>query len=517
MLGRAKDTINIAGVKWSCTDIENTIEEEDIPGLAASYTVAFPTRPPKAPTEQIAIVYRPVFDLEDASARLRTTNAIAKIVSLVTGRAPDYVFPGPTGLEKSSLGKISRTQLRTTFEAGHFDKLLREDQQILEGYRQSQFEAAETDMERAVQGTVADLVVIHPDKISMEASIFELGVSSFNLIMLKSMLEKAVLKANGRDAAREIPLSSLLNDPTVRAIARSIEEQLAKPREYNPVVPLQTHGHKTPIWLIHPGSGDILVFISLASHFSTRPVYALRTRGYNVGEELFSSISETVQTYADSIVRYQPQGPYAIAGYSLGSTLSYEVAKLLLSQGREVKFLASIDYPPHIRHFVTGQDFVDILLHVGLFYSLYDHETIEKEEQRLFALYRGPGDEQSRRMATVRHMLQFSRRDRVEGLALDEEKMSLIVDIAKNFADCGSSYEPVGKVPVLDVFVADPPSYAAKSRDDWRSRVLGKWQDFSETEVVWHECDGIHAQMLEPEYVPAFSKKLKAALRARGV
>jgi thioesterase domain-containing protein len=193
------------------------------------------------------------------------------------------------------------------------------------------------------------------------------------------------------------------------------------------------------------------------------------------------------------------------------------VAKVLLSRGREVEYLASIDYPPLIRHFVTSLDFADVLLHVGLFYSLYDQETMEKEEQRVYALYRGPGDVQFRRDATVRHILQMSRQDRVEGLALDEKKMALIVDVAKNIADCGSRYEPVGKVPVLDVFVADPPMYAAKSRDDWRSRVLGKWQGFSETEVVWHECDGFDVQMLEPEYVPVFSKKLKAALKARGV
>ncbi|KAH8746947.1 NRPS-like enzyme [Diaporthe sp. PMI_573] len=467
MLGRAKDTINVAGVKWSCADIENAIEEEGIPGLAASWTVAFPARPPKAPTEQIAIVYRPAYDLEDASARLARADAIAKSLSLVTGKAPDYVFPIPTGLEKSSLGKISRSQLQS--------------------YRQSQFQAAETDMEKLVQGTLADLLAVPPDKIHMKASIFDLGVSSFNLIMLKSMLDRAVQNVDHKEEAGDVPLSTLLNDPSVDAN------------------------------LIHPGSGDILVFISLASHFSTRPVYALRTGGYNAGEEFFPSISESAQTYADSILKYQPQGPYAIAGYSLGSTLGHEVAKVLLSRGREVKFLASIDYPPHIRHFVTGLDFADVLLHVGLFYSLYDQETMEKEEQRVYALYRGPGDVQFRRDATVRHILQMSRQDRVEGLALDEKKMALIVDVAKNIADCGSRYEPVGKVPVLDVFVADPPMYAAKSRDDWRSRVLGKWQGFSETEVVWHECDGFHVQMLEPEYVLVFSKKLKAALKARGV
>lgn len=388
VLGRAKDTINIAGVKWSCADIENAIDEEGIPGLVGSYTVAFPTRPPKAPTEQIAIVYRPAYDLEDASARLRTADAVAKIISLLAGNAPDYLFPVSTGLEKSSLGKISRNQLRNVFEAGqYYDELLREDQRILESYRRSRFQAAETKMEKLVQGTVADLLAVTPESIDMKASIFDLGVSSFNLIMLKSMLEKAVLKIKGQDEEAEIPLSALLNDPSVHAIARGIDEQLEKPREYNPVVPLQTRGHKTPIWFIHPGSGDVLVFVSLASHFSTRPVYALRARGYNAGEDFFASISETAQTYADSILKYQPRGPYAIAGYSLGSTLGYEVAKVLLSRGREVKFLGPIDYSPHIGHFVTGLDFANVLLHVGLFYSLFDQKTLEKEEQQVYDLY----------------------------------------------------------------------------------------------------------------------------------
>lgn len=440
MLGRAKDTINIAGIKWSCADIENAIEEEGIPGLVANYTVAFPARPPKAPTEQIAIVYRRAYDLEDAGARLRTADAITKIVSSVTGKAPDYLLPVSKGLEKSSLGKISRGQLRSVFEAGQYDALLREDQRILKSYRAGQFQAAETKMERLVQRTVANLLPVTPDSIDMKTSIFDLGVSSFNLIMLKSMLEKAVQKAKGQDETIDIPLSTLLNDPSVRAIARGIDEQLEKPREYNPVVPLQTRGHKTPIWFIHPGLGDVLVFISLASHFSTRPVYALRARGYNAGEDFFSSISETVQTYANSILKHQPQGPHAIAVYSLGGTLAYEVAKLLLSRGREVKFLGSIDSPPHIGPFVTGLDFADVLLHVGIFSSLYDQETMEEEEQRVYDQYRGPGDVQTRRDNAVRHVLQMSKEDRVEGLKLDVKKMALVADITKNFTDCGSGY-----------------------------------------------------------------------------
>jgi hypothetical protein len=122
-------------------------------------------------------------------------------------------------------------------------------------------------MEKLVQGTLADLLAVPPDKIHMKASIFDLGVSSFNLIMLKSMLDTAVQNVDRKEEAGDVPLSTLLNDPSVGAIARGIDEQLAKSRVYNPVVPLQTHGHKMPIWFIHPGSGDILVFISLHRTF----------------------------------------------------------------------------------------------------------------------------------------------------------------------------------------------------------------------------------------------------------
>jgi thioesterase domain-containing protein len=63
------------------------------------------------------------------------------------------------------------------------------------------------------------------------------------------------------------------------------------------------------------------------------------TRGF------LARFGETAETYARHTRQMQPEGPYAIAGYSLGSTLAFEVGKQLEEQGQEVRFLASIDYP----------------------------------------------------------------------------------------------------------------------------------------------------------------------------
>ena len=57
--------------------------------------------------------------------------------------------------------------------------------------------------------------------------------------------------------------------------------------EYNPVVTLQYNGSKTPLWLIHPGIGEILVFLGLVQYFPDRQIHALRTRGFNPGEKPF--------------------------------------------------------------------------------------------------------------------------------------------------------------------------------------------------------------------------------------
>lgn len=305
--------------------------------------------------------------------------------------------------------------------------------------------------------------------------------------------------------------SSLLTiiRPTIASISATIDSLLSKPVVYDPIVPLQLHGTKTPLFCIHPGSGDILVFIALAAHFSTRPVYAIRTRGYNPNERLFTSIQETADTYATHIRKTQPEGPYAIAGYSLGSTLAYEVGKVLEAQGQEVKFLASIDYPPHIRHYIKGLDWIDVLLHIAFFLELIDEPTMVDITPKLHAM-----DSRADAMA---HILAIGDKERAEALAIDASKLELISDIAENFRVNVETYDPIGKVENLDVFVADPPTYAADGRKDWRDNKLGKWTDFSRTETVFWDCPGIHAKMLNTQHMADFAKIFKGAMKRRGV
>lgn len=78
-------------------------------------------------------------------------------------------------------------------------------------------------------------------------------------------------------------------------------------------------------------------------------------------------------------------------------------------------------------------------------------------------------------------------------------------------------YEPEGSVANMDVFVADPLSHVAKNREDWIQNRLAAWKSFVRSDVRFHQVEGAHYTMLNPEYVVNFAKTLRKVLRGRGL
>lgn len=195
LTGRSKDTIIVNGVKYSSGEIETAIEEEMIAGVVPSFTVAFPHRPEGSATEQICVLYHPNFleTVEGAKIRFDTATAISKVVAMIITKAPDHLIPLPKQLlEKSSLGKISRTKVRAAFENGKYSSFEMRNTEALDSYRTSQWQSASTLTEILVQDNLSDLMSIPASSINIRASIFDLGVSSFTLISLKRLLESAL-------------------------------------------------------------------------------------------------------------------------------------------------------------------------------------------------------------------------------------------------------------------------------------------------------------------------------------
>ncbi|GAA2500613.1 amino acid adenylation domain-containing protein [Streptomyces gobitricini] len=124
--GRAKDVIIVNGVNHYSHEIEACVEE--LPYVERSFTAAVAVRSdPSSPTDELALFFHPASEV--------TTGALREIAGKVTreiGVSPAFLIPVERdAVPKTEIGKIQRTRLRKSFEAGAFDDEVRRTQLLL--------------------------------------------------------------------------------------------------------------------------------------------------------------------------------------------------------------------------------------------------------------------------------------------------------------------------------------------------------------------------------------------------
>jgi acyl-CoA synthetase (AMP-forming)/AMP-acid ligase II/thioesterase domain-containing protein len=505
LVGRTKETLIVNGVKYNPQEIEWAIEEAGISGVTNTFTACFSSLQAGSSTEAIFVVYVPTYSVDDAAARVDTMNAIMQVVMIQTGARPEVLPIDRSELHKSTLGKLSRTKIKRSFEKGDYNKYEEVNRARIAQHRQDINSCATpaTEAEEALRKVFATALQLK-DGVSFDVTtpIFETGITSIELIRLKRYIEEHLgLKT-------PIPIITLMTNPTVRSLVAALQLQETSSSEYEPVVVIQPHGTKTPLWLVHPGVGEILVFLNLANHLRDRPVYAFRARGFTKGEAFFADINETLTTYHAAIKRRQPHGPYALAGYSYGSMIAFETAKILESNEDQVSFVGVFNLPPHIKSRMQQLNWTECLLHLAYFLDLI---TEQHSRELAVELQHSPREE------VLANVLTSADRDRLAELALSPLAIVNWANLAYGLQSMAVEYEPSGLVTQMDVFYCTPLAVVASSKEQWLSEHLSKWSNFVRTEVEFHGVGGEHYTMLGKEHVQTFQKTLKKVLAARGL
>lgn len=145
-----------------------------------------------------------------------------------------------------------------------------------------------------------------------------------------------------RDRLRvELPLSALIEAPTVAELTAAVENP---GRHFQPLVQMRAGGEGPPLFLLHSLWGDVIGMHQIAAAMETEiPIYGIRARGLNPGEEPQASVEEMARSYVDLIRDLHPDGPYRLAGHSFGGLLAFEMARLLTEEGQQVDWLGIID------------------------------------------------------------------------------------------------------------------------------------------------------------------------------
>src|SRR5690606_31972716 len=104
---------------------------------------------------------------------------------------------------------------------------------------------------------------------------------------------------------------------------------------------------------VHGAGMEVLIFKQLADNLDVnQPVYGLQAKElFNANEE-FDSIEKIAAHYVEAVVENNPHGPYALAGYSFGGIIAYEMARKFLELGKKVSMVGLFDtvIEPNFHH-----------------------------------------------------------------------------------------------------------------------------------------------------------------------
>ncbi|WP_134726282.1 type I polyketide synthase [Paracoccus luteus] len=222
-------------------------------------------------------------------------------------------------------------------------------------------------------GTQADLAAIWAEllgirQIGATDSFFDLGGHSLIAVRLFGQIRKQL--------GADLPISALIEAPTVAELAARIEQQTGPRAAAAPgapavataaaparrfVVPMgglaPEQGGGTPLFMVAGMFGNVMNLRPLAQRLGTaRQFYGLQARGLFGGEPPHETFAEAARDYLDEITQVQPDGPYLLAGFSGGGLIALEIARELERRGQGVAHLVMLDTPLPMRASLTRRD-----------------------------------------------------------------------------------------------------------------------------------------------------------------
>ncbi|AQG80773.1 non-ribosomal peptide synthetase [Spirosoma montaniterrae] len=468
-LGRVDQQVKIRGHRIEVAEVEHQLLAQ--PGVKNAVVMARED----TPGDQRLVAYVvPGYPIVDSDAQIRVWREGIKRM------LPDYMLPSHivllSELPVTANGKIDRKALPRPNQQPERAALPTEPQ---------------TDEEQLVASVWQD--VLGMKTINIDANFFELGGHSLIAVQVMNRLEK--------HTGRRLPLSSLFEYPTIRKLAELIQPE--KPvMTWKSLVAIKPQGSKAPLYVIHGIGLNLLNFSSLIKNLDAeQPIYGLQARGLDGTEEPLDSMEAIAHCYIQEVLEQNPDGPYAIAGYSFGGYVAYEMAQQLTAMGKEIKMLAMFDTDAQAlaaQHtkgarliWRIGRQFPKLLWVLRSFIK-HPKETIDYQKNYFIWRFKDFGEK-----------LGLYKEELPEGELAHMDRIMAKHEAAFN------NYALRPYNGTLDLFRAMTRLYFV---DDYTH--LG-WREFALKGVRVHDVPGDHETIMNPPNDVALAKALQKALDNR--
>lgn len=251
----------------------------------------------------------------------------ANLTSGTTAKASSVAQPQATAVAKSDkLGRIANE----LYSPLYILEQIQTRQQTASRQVNHPFVEPKTAVERLLASLWAEL--LHVEAVGIKDNYFDLGGTSLLSVELFARIET--------EFGRKLPLTALIEAPTVEQLAQLISQS----SNLDSLVLLREGGSKPPLFFVHDGDGETLLYRNLANHLhSDHPVYGLQPLAGEAGPILHTRIADMATYYIQKMRTVQSEGPYLVGGMCAGGVLAFEIAQQLQAQGQKVALVALID------------------------------------------------------------------------------------------------------------------------------------------------------------------------------
>lgn len=300
----------------------------------------------------------------------------------------------------------------------------------------------------------------------------------------------------------QVPLRAIFEHQSVHALAASIASRQAQDQpELTSELFTEFQGSvdKPSLFMVHPIGGTANCYSELAQALvADYATIGISAPALNEAEPIVDDLRSIAFRYVKEITKlYDPDG-LAIAGWSFGGLLAYEIARQWLAQGKTIKRLALLDtYAP------TGDNYTGFANDVFVNRSLIgDFISISRGENRaeLKALLAS-----GEALAGNKLLEALLRKGGLEGiLTLDELRHRRALIAAHWAAACRYRFRPLSaSVDFRFVYAA------AEQRQDLGDQTLG-WQGLIKQNIDILSIESTHRGLLDPNYLPELASFLRS-------
>ena len=303
--GRITDIINRGGSKVAPLEVEQWLLAQ--PGVAVAVVFGVPL-PWLGEDVVAAIVQAPNGHPEPAALR------VAMLAAMPGYKVPSRILVVPA-LPLTSLGKVRRDGLAD----------------VLREAMTRPHRAPATALEQQIAQLFCSVLGV--EEVGRDDDFIELGGHSLLALLMLGRLEQ--------ETGHRVKLAEFIRDPSVAGLAAILGA--SRSASLHPAIEPYRLAGSGPVLFIAPGvDGHPYAVHPLLAHLP--PDWRVAGIHAPDGEaDGFDLVRDTAAFCVERLREVQPQGPYRLAGYSLGGNIAQEMACQLAAAGEAIDLLCLID------------------------------------------------------------------------------------------------------------------------------------------------------------------------------